>query len=60
MEILLVTPEGLRPVKQFTINGRVQVSRNDLISIAEEGFQYSVERLLSSCYNIQIVFYSDR
>ena len=26
MEILLVTPEGLRPVKQFTINGRVQVS----------------------------------
>ena len=43
MEILLVTPEGLRPVKQFTINGRVQVSRNDLITIAEEGFQYSVE-----------------
>ena len=26
MEILVVTPEGLRPVKQFTINGRVQVT----------------------------------
>ncbi len=26
VEILVVTPEGLRPVKQFTINGRVQVS----------------------------------
>ena len=27
MEILVVTPEGLRPVKQFTINGRVQVRK---------------------------------
>jgi DNA damage-binding protein 1 len=27
VEILVVTPEGLRPVKQFTINGRVQVMK---------------------------------
>jgi DNA damage-binding protein 1 len=25
VEILSVTPEGLRPVKQFTINGKVDV-----------------------------------
>ena len=27
IEILSVTPEGLRPVKQFTINGRVEVMK---------------------------------
>lgn len=27
MEVLVVTPEGLRPVKQFAINGRVQVMK---------------------------------
>ena len=27
IEILSVTPEGLRPIKQFTINGRVEVMK---------------------------------
>ena len=27
LEILSVTPEGLRPIKQFTINGQVQVMK---------------------------------
>ena len=28
LEILTVTPEGLRPVKQFTINGQVSHSND--------------------------------
>ena len=46
VEILVVTPEGLRPVKQFTINGRVQVS-NALIHMPIKIFQchvYNVNR----------------
>ena len=27
IEILSVSPEGLRPIKQFTINGRVEVMK---------------------------------
>ena len=27
IEVLSVTPEGLRPIKQFTINGRVEVMK---------------------------------
>ena len=46
VEILVVTPEGLRPVKQFTINGRVQVS-NALIHMPINTFHchvYNVRR----------------
>ena len=46
VEILVVTPEGLRPVKQFTINGRVQVS-NALIHMPINTFHchvYTVRR----------------
>ena len=33
IEILVVTPEGLRPVKQFTINGRVQVNIRKVVTL---------------------------
>lgn len=40
IEVLSVSPEGLRPVKQFTINGRVEVMKFFRPQVSLQFFQH--------------------